>query len=234
MLKVEDLTIQFGGLTAVENFNLFIDKEEVVGLIGPNGAGKTSTLRAISSLNKIKNGDILFEGKSIKNMAAYKLVELGISHVPEGRKIFSDLTVMENLELGAYRRKDKEQVKLDYENIFEKFPILRERKKQLAGTLSGGEQQMLAIGRALMNRPKLILLDEPSMGLAPLIVKNIFKIIEEINKGGTTVLLVEQNANMALSIAHRAYVLETGSIVLEGEGKEIMNNVEIKEAYLGK
>lgn len=141
---------------------------------------------------------------------------------------------MENLELGAYRRKDKEQVKLDYENIFEKFPILRERKKQLAGTLSGGEQQMLAIGRALMNRPKLILLDEPSMGLAPLIVKNIFKIIKEINKGGTTVLLVEQNANMALSIAHRAYVLETGSIVLEGEGKEIMNNAEIKEAYLGK
>lgn len=234
MLKVSNLDLFYGGIHALKGINLEVKKGEIVTLIGANGAGKTSTLRAISSLNKIKNGDILFEGKSIKNMAAYKLVELGISHVPEGRKIFSDLTVMENLELGAYRRKDKEQVKLDYENIFEKFPILRERKKQLAGTLSGGEQQMLAIGRALMNRPKLILLDEPSMGLAPLIVKNIFKIIEEINKGGTTVLLVEQNANMALSIAHRAYVLETGSIVLEGEGKEIMNNVEIKEAYLGK
>lgn len=234
MLKVSNLDLFYGGIHALKGINLEVKKGEIVTLIGANGAGKTSTLRAISSLNKIKNGDILFEGKSIKNMAAYKLVELGISHVPEGRKIFSDLTVMENLELGAYRRKDKEQVKLDYESIFEKFPILRERKKQLAGTLSGGEQQMLAIGRALMNRPKLILLDEPSMGLAPLIVKNIFKIIEEINKGGTTVLLVEQNANMALSIAHRAYVLETGSIVLEGEGKEIMNNVEIKEAYLGK
>lgn len=234
MLKVSNLDLFYGGIHALKGINLEVKKGEIVTLIGANGAGKTSTLRAISSLNKIKNGDILFEGKSIKNMAAYKLVELGISHVPEGRKIFSDLTVMENLELGAYRRKNKEQVKLDYESIFEKFPILRERKKQLAGTLSGGEQQMLAIGRALMNRPKLILLDEPSMGLAPLIVKNIFKIIEEINKGGTTVLLVEQNANMALSIAHRAYVLETGSIVLEGEGKEIMNNVEIKEAYLGK
>lgn len=234
MLKVSNLDLFYGGIHALKGIDLEVKKGEIVTLIGANGAGKTSTLRAISSLNKIKNGDILFEGKSIKNMAAYKLVELGISHVPEGRKIFSDLTVMENLELGAYRRKDKEQVKLDYESIFEKFPILRERKKQLAGTLSGGEQQMLAIGRALMNRPKLILLDEPSMGLAPLIVKNIFKIIKEINKGGTTVLLVEQNANMALSIAHRAYVLETGSIVLEGEGKEIMNNVEIKEAYLGK
>lgn len=234
MLQVKNLDLFYGGIHALKGINLEVKEGEIVTLIGANGAGKTSTLRAISSLNKIKNGDILFEGKSIKNMAAYKLVELGISHVPEGRKIFSDLTVMENLELGAYRRKDKEQVKLDYENIFEKFPILRERKKQLAGTLSGGEQQMLAIGRALMNRPKLILLDEPSMGLAPLIVKNIFKIIEEINKGGTTVLLVEQNANMALSIAHRAYVLETGSIVLEGEGKEIMNNAEVKEAYLGK
>lgn len=234
MLRVKNLDLFYGGIHALKGINLEVKEGEIVTLIGANGAGKTSTLRAISSLNKIKNGDILFEGKSIKNMAAYKLVELGISHVPEGRKIFSDLTVMENLELGAYRRKDKEQVKLDYENIFEKFPILRERKKQLAGTLSGGEQQMLAIGRALMNRPKLILLDEPSMGLAPLIVKNIFKIIKEINKGGTTVLLVEQNANMALSIAHRAYVLETGSIVLEGEGKEIMNNAEIKEAYLGK
>lgn len=234
MLKVSNLDLFYGGIHALKNISLEVKKGEIVTLIGANGAGKTSTLRAISSLSKIKNGEIIFEGKSIKNISAYKLVELGINHVPEGRKIFSELTVMENLELGAYRRNDKNQIKSDYEMIFEKFPILKERRKQLAGTLSGGEQQMLAIGRALMNRPKLILLDEPSMGLAPLIVKNIFEIIKEINKGGTTVLLVEQNANMALSIANRAYVLETGSIVLEGEGKEIMNNVEIKEAYLGK
>lgn len=234
MLKISNLDLFYGGIHALKNINLEVKRGEIVTLIGANGAGKTSTLRAISSLSKIKNGEIIFEGKSIKNISAYKLVELGINHVPEGRKIFSELTVMENLELGAYRRKDKNQIKSDYEMVFKKFPILKERKKQLAGTLSGGEQQMLAIGRALMNRPKLILLDEPSMGLAPLIVKNIFEIIKEINKGGTTVLLVEQNANMALSIANRAYVLETGSIVLEGEGKEIMNNVEIKEAYLGK
>lgn len=234
MLKISNLDLFYGGIHALKNINLEVKRGEIVTLIGANGAGKTSTLRAISSLSKIKNGEIIFEGKSIKNISAYKLVELGINHVPEGRKIFSELTVMENLELGAYRRKDKNQIKSDYEMVFKKFPILKERRKQLAGTLSGGEQQMLAIGRALMNRPKLILLDEPSMGLAPLIVKNIFEIIKEINKGGTTVLLVEQNANMALSIANRAYVLETGSIVLEGEGKEIMNNVEIKEAYLGK
>lgn len=234
MLKLIDIDLFYDGIHALKGINLEVNQGEIVTLIGANGAGKTSTLRAISCLNKIKNGDIIFEGKSIKNMPAYKLVDLGISHVPEGRKIFLDLTVMENLELGAYRRKDKEQIKLDYEMVFEKFPILKERKKQLAGTLSGGEQQMLAIGRALMNRPKLILLDEPSMGLAPLIVKNIFEIIKEINRGGTTVLLVEQNANIALSIASRAYVLETGYITLEGNGKEILNNSRVKEAYLGK
>lgn len=234
MLKLIDIDLFYDGIHALKGINLEVNQGEIVTLIGANGAGKTSTLRAISCLNKIKNGDIIFEGKSIKNMPAYKLVDLGISHVPEGRKIFLDLTVMENLELGAYRRKDKDQIKLDYEMVFEKFPILKERKKQLAGTLSGGEQQMLAIGRALMNRPKLILLDEPSMGLAPLIVKNIFEIIKEINRGGTTVLLVEQNANIALSIASRAYVLETGYITLEGNGKEILNNSRVKEAYLGK
>lgn len=234
MLKLIDIDLFYDGIHALKGINLEVNQGEIVTLIGANGAGKTSTLRTISCLNKIKNGDIIFEGKSIKNMPAYKLVDLGISHVPEGRKIFLDLTVMENLELGAYRRKDKDQIKLDYEMVFEKFPILKERKKQLAGTLSGGEQQMLAIGRALMNRPKLILLDEPSMGLAPLIVKNIFEIIKEINRGGTTVLLVEQNANIALSIASRAYVLETGYITLEGNGKEILNNSRVKEAYLGK
>ncbi|MGL5615450.1 MAG: ABC transporter ATP-binding protein [Sarcina sp.] len=234
MLKVKNLDLFYDGIHALKDINLEVNKGEIVTLIGANGAGKTSTLRAISALSKIKNGDIEFEGKSIKNIPTYKLVELGISHVPEGRKIFSNLTVMENLELGAYKRKDKENIKADYEMVFEKFPRLKERRKQLAGTLSGGEQQMLAIGRALMNRPKLILLDEPSMGLAPIIVKGIFEIIKEINKTGTTVLLVEQNANMALSIANRAYVLETGTIVLQGEGKEIMNNAEIKEAYLGK
>lgn len=234
MLKVKNLNVYYGGIYALKNVNLEINQGEIVTLIGANGAGKTSTLRAISGLIPYKSGIIEFKGKALKGVPAYKLVYEGMGHVPEGRKIFANLTVMENLELGAYSRKDKHKVKEEYASIFEKFPRLEERKLQLAGTLSGGEQQMLAIGRALMSKPELLLLDEPSMGLAPIIVKGIFEIIKEINQGGTTILLVEQNANMALSIAHRAYVLETGNIVTSGAAKDLMNNEDIKKAYLGE
>lgn len=234
MLKVKDLNVYYGGIHALKDINMVINKGEIVTLIGANGAGKTSTLRAISGLIPYKNGAIEFKGKRIKGIPAHKLVYQGMGHVPEGRKIFANLTVMENLQLGAYSRKDKANVKQEYMSIFEKFPRLEERKLQRAGTLSGGEQQMLAIGRALMSRPELLLLDEPSMGLAPIVVKGIFEIIKEINKGGTTILLVEQNANMALSIAQRAYVLETGNIVTSGVADELLNNDEIKKAYLGE
>ena len=233
-LVIKDLNLYYGGIHALKDINLKVMEGEIITLIGANGAGKTSTLRAISGLEKIKSGSIIFDGRPINEVEAHKLVAGGLSHVPEGRKIFGNLTVMENLELGAYLRKDKEEVKKDYELIFEKFPILKERVKQNAGTLSGGQQQMLAIGRALMNRPKMLLLDEPSMGLAPIVVKQIFDTIVEINKTGTTILLVEQNANMALSIADRAYVLETGSVVLEGDAKELMKNDKIRAAYLGE
>lgn len=233
-LVIKDLNLYYGGIHALKDINLKVMEGEIITLIGANGAGKTSTLRAISGLEKIKSGNITFDGKPINEVEAHKLVAGGLSHVPEGRKIFGNLTVMENLELGAYLRKDKQEVKKDYELIFEKFPILKERIKQNAGTLSGGQQQMLAIGRALMNRPKMLLLDEPSMGLAPMVVKQIFDTIVEINKTGTTILLVEQNANMALSIADRAYVLETGSVVLEGDAKELMKNDKIRAAYLGE
>ncbi len=199
----------------------------------PEGAGKTSTLRAISGLEPIKSGTISYKASPINKVPAHKIVSLGLSHVPEGRKIFANLTVLENLELGAYLRKDKE-IQKDMEMVFSKFPRLKEREKQQAGTLSGGEQQMLAIGRALMNRPEMLILDEPSMGLAPLVVKDIFNTIVEINKSGTTILLVEQNANMALSIADRAYVLETGKIVLSGDAKELLEDDSIKSAYLGE
>lgn len=234
MLKVKDLNVYYGGIHALKDINMVINKGEIVTLIGANGAGKTSTLRAISGLIPYKNGAIEFKGKPIKGTPAHKLVYQGMGHVPEGRKIFANLSVMENLQLGAYSRKDKANVKQEYMSIFEKFPRLEERKLQRAGTLSGGEQQMLAIGRALMSRPELLLLDEPSMGLAPIVVKGIFEIIKEINKGGTTILLVEQNANMALSIAQRAYVLETGNIVTSGVADELLNNDEIKKAYLGE
>lgn len=233
-LVIKDLNLYYGGIHALKDINLKVMEGEIITLIGANGAGKTSTLRAISGLEKIKSGSITFDGKPINEVEAHKLVAGGLSHVPEGRKIFGNLTVMENLELGAFLRKDKEEVKKDYELIFDKFPILKERIKQNAGTLSGGQQQMLAIGRALMNRPKMLLLDEPSMGLAPMVVKQIFDTIVEINKTGTTILLVEQNANMALSIADRAYVLETGSVVLEGDAKELMKNDKIRAAYLGE
>lgn len=233
MLKIDGLNVNYGAIHALHDISIHVKVGEIVTLIGANGAGKTSILRAISGLIPIKSGSINFEGKPIHNTESYKLSKLGIAHVPEGRRIFSNMSVMENLELGAYIRKDKSQIAKDYEMVFDKFPRLKERIKQMAGTLSGGEQQMLAMGRALMVRPRILLLDEPSMGLAPLVVRNIFSIIEEINKSGTTVLLVEQNAHMALSIANRAYVLETGKIVLEGDSKELLTNDSIRSAYLG-
>ena len=234
ILDVNDLNVYYGGIHAIKNISFNIKKGEIVSLIGANGAGKTSTLHAISGLVPIKSGEISLNGENVTNIEAHKLVSLGMAHVPEGRRIFTELTVLENLEMGAYTRNDTEQIKEDINHMFTLFPRLAERKKQLAGTMSGGEQQMLAMARALMSSPSLLLLDEPSMGLAPLHVQEIFNIIERINKEeNVTVLLVEQNANMALSIADRGYVLETGKIILEGTGKELLSNPEIKKAYLG-
>lgn len=233
MLKIEDINVYYGNIQALRGVSMDINKGEIVTLIGANGAGKSTLLKTISGLLKPKQGKILFEGESIGGKAAQSIVKLGISHVPEGRRVFANMTVEENLELGAFLRKDKAGIKQDLGKVYTLFPRLLERVKQQSGTLSGGEQQMLAMGRALMARPRLLLLDEPSMGLAPLLVKQIFNIVEEINKGGTTILLVEQNANLALSIADRAYVVETGSIVLSGEAEELTASEEIKKAYLG-
>lgn len=233
MLKVDNIDIFYGGIHAIKGISLDVAEGEIVTLIGANGAGKSTTLRAISGLLRPKQGSINFMGTDITNMPAHDIVALGLCQVPEGRRIFANMTVMENLDMGAYLRKDKESLEADYEDVFKKFPRLLERKKQLAGTLSGGEQQMLAMGRALMGRPKLLLLDEPSMGLAPLLVKEIFYIIKEINESGTTVLLVEQNAHMALSIAHKAYVLETGRITISGPAEELAASESIRKAYLG-
>lgn len=233
MLEIKNLNVHYGVIHALKDVSLTVNKGEIVTLIGANGAGKTTTLRTISGLNKATSGEILLEGKEITNITAPQRVAMNISQVPEGRRIFPAMSVLENLELGAYLRKDKAEIKKDIENTYELFPILRDRKKQTAGTLSGGEQQMLAMGRALMSRPKILLLDEPSMGLAPLLVKEIFNIIKNINEAGTTILLVEQNAKMALSIANRAYVIETGSIVMSGSGTELANSEEIQKAYLG-
>lgn len=233
MLEIKNLDVYYGVIHALKDISIQVNEGEIVTLIGANGAGKTTTLRTISGLIKPKNGTILFNGENIKDINAQEIVKKGLSHVPEGRHVFPDMTVLENLELGAYLRRDKKNIKEDMAKVYSRFPILEKRLRQNAGTLSGGEQQMLAIGRALMSRPKLLLMDEPSMGLAPLLVKEIFSIIEDINKQGTTILLVEQNAHMALSIAHRAYVLETGSIVLKGTGKELAQSEEIKKAYLG-
>ena len=234
ILNVNDLNVYYGGIHAIKNISFQIKKGEIVSLIGANGAGKTSTLHAISGLVPTKSGEISLSGENVTNIDAYKLVSRGMAHVPEGRRIFTELTVLENLEMGAFTRNDTDQIKKDMEHMFSLFPRLAERKKQLAGTMSGGEQQMLAMARALMSNPSLLLLDEPSMGLAPLLVQEIFNIIVRINKEeNVTVLLVEQNANMALSIADRGYVLETGKIILEGTGKELLTNPEIKKAYLG-
>ncbi len=233
MLEIKELHISYGAIKAVRGISFFVEEGEIVTLIGANGAGKSTTLRTISGLETAAKGSIDFMGKSITNMEPHKIVELGISHVPEGRRIFSNLSIMDNLRLGANLRKDKDGIKKDLKRVFELFPILEKRQNQLAGTLSGGEQQMLAVGRALMTKGKLMLLDEPSMGLAPMIVENIFSIIKEINNQGTTILLIEQNAYMALGIANRAYVLETGNIVLSGDASKLAENDEIRKAYLG-
>lgn len=233
MLKIENLQLNYGVIKALKGITLEVNQGEIVTLIGANGAGKTSTLKAISRIEKISGGSIYFDGKDISSMDAQDIVKIGISHVPEGRHVFSEMSVLENLQLGAYLRKDKDGIAEDLKKVYERFPVLKERSKQSAGTLSGGEQQMLAMGRALMAKPKILLLDEPSMGLAPILVKEIFSIIEDIKKQGTTVLLVEQNARMAMSIADRVYVMESGSIVLNGSGEELMNSEEIQKAYLG-
>ncbi len=233
MLEVKDINVYYGAIHAIKGISLAVEEGEIVTLIGANGAGKSTTLRTISGLLKPKTGAINFLGNNIAGMPAHKIVREGISQVPEGRRIFAEMTVQENLELGAFTRNDTAEIQNDFKMVFKRFPRLEERKFQLAGTLSGGEQQMLAMGRALMSRPKLLLLDEPSMGLAPLLIKEIFNIIADINKTGTTVLLVEQNANMALSIANRAYVLETGRITISGDAKELAASEDIRKAYLG-
>ena len=233
MLKVDNIDVYYGAIHAIKGISIEVPKGEIVTLVGSNGAGKSTTLRTISGLMKPKNGTILFEDKNIVGVPAHKIVGMGLCQVPEGRHVFANMSVMENLELGAYLRNDKDGIARDLEDVFKKFPRLLERKDQISGTLSGGEQQMLAMGRALMSRPRLLLLDEPSMGLAPLLVKEIFNIIKEINASGTTVLLVEQNANMALSIADKAYVLETGRIALAGTAQELASSEAVRKAYLG-
>ena len=234
MLNIINYTKTYGDKKAVNNLSLHIAPGEIYGFIGHNGAGKTTILHTITGLVEAKSGTVEFEGKNITKMPGHKIVTLGMAHVPEGRRVFAELSVLENLKMGAYTRKDKNEIAQSLEMVYKRFPRLEERKNQLAGTLSGGEQQMLAMGRALMSHPKIILMDEPSMGLSPIFVNEIFDIIQEVSKSGTTVLLVEQNAKKALSIADRAYVLETGNIVLEGSAEELMNNDAIKKAYLGE
>lgn len=233
ILRIADLNVYYGAIHALKGISLEVHQGEIVTLIGANGAGKSTTLRTISGLIAPKSGAVDFEGQGIAGLGAHDIVRRGISQVPEGRRIFADMTVLENLELGAFIRNDKDGIASDMEMVFTRFPRLKERISQQAGTLSGGEQQMLAMGRALMSRPRLLLLDEPSMGLAPLLIKEIFSIIVDINKAGTTILLVEQNANMALSIASRAYVLETGRITLSGSAKDLAASEEVRKAYLG-
>lgn len=234
MLEVKDLEVYYGMIQAIKGVSFEVNQGEVIALIGANGAGKTTILHTITGLMAPKKGSVLFEGKDITKIPAHKIVSLGMAHVPEGRRVFADLSVYENLKMGAYTRKDKEEIEKSLDRVYERFPRLKERKNQLAGTLSGGEQQMLAMGRALMSQPKIILMDEPSMGLSPILVNEIFDIIQEVSKSGTTVLLVEQNAKKALSIADRAYVLETGKIVLDGKAETLLNDDSIKKAYLGE
>lgn len=234
MLKVTDLNVYYGVIHALKGVSFEVNKGEVIALIGANGAGKTTILHTITGLLQAKSGSVDFEGHDLLKTPSHKIVSMGIAHVPEGRRIFQQLSVLENLKLGAFTRKDKSEIEADIKKVYERFPRLEERKNQVAGTLSGGEQQMLAMGRALMSKPEIILMDEPSMGLSPLLVSEIFNIIESIKKSGTTVLLVEQNAKKALSVADRAYVLETGKIVLSGDAKELMNNESVKKAYLGE
>jgi branched-chain amino acid transport system ATP-binding protein len=233
VLQVEDLNVYYGAIHALQGISFHVDEGEIVTLIGANGAGKSTTLRTVSGLLRPRTGTVRFKGADITTTPAEQIVRLGISQVPEGRRIFAPLTVRENLMMGAYTRSDPAEIEASLQTVFQSFPRLKERIGQLGGTLSGGEQQMLATGRGLMSRPTLLLLDEPSMGLSPILVEEIFRIIVEINKRGTSILLVEQNAQMALSIAHRAYVLETGRIVLEGKASEIAENPQVKSAYLG-
>lgn len=232
MLKIENLSVSYGGIKALRNISLEVPEGQIVTLIGANGAGKSTTLRSVVGLVKANEGKIEFNGKNILNLPTNKIIEQGITLVPEGRRVFPDLTVLENIKIGAYLRND--DLNGDIEWVYSLFPRLKERSWQLAGTLSGGEQQMLAVARALMSHPKLLMMDEPSLGLAPLVIRDIFNIIQEINKQGVTILLIEQNANMALKIAHTAYVLETGNITLSGSGAELLENEAVKEAYLGK
>ncbi len=234
LLEIRDTEVFYGVIQAIKGISFDVNEGEVIALIGANGAGKTTILHTITGLLQPKKGSITFDGKDITKVPAHKIVSMGMAHVPEGRRVFSQLSVYENLKMGAYTRKDKAEIEESLEMVYGKFPRLEERKNQLAGTLSGGEQQMLAMGRALMSHPKIVLMDEPSMGLSPIFVEEIFKIIEEVSASGTTVLLVEQNAKKALGIANRAYVLETGNIVLDGDAKELMNNETVKKAYLGE
>lgn len=234
MLEVRDLEVYYGVIQAIRGVSFDVDQGDIVALIGANGAGKTTILHTITGLLSAKSGKITYEGREITRIPGYKLVNMGIAHVPEGRRVFSTLTVLQNLKMGAYTRKNKEENESTLKMIYSRFPRLEERKNQLAGTLSGGEQQMLAMGRALMSHPRMIVMDEPSMGLSPIYVNEIFDIIQKINGDGTTVLLVEQNAKKALSIAAKAYVLETGSVVLNGDAGELMNNAQVKKAYLSE
>lgn len=234
MLEVKDLKVNYGMIQAIKGVSFHVEEGEVIALIGANGAGKTTILHTITGLLAPKEGSVMFEGTDITKIPAHKIVSMGMAHVPEGRRVFANLTVLQNLKMGAYTRKDKAEIQETLEMIYKRFPRLEERQNQLAGTLSGGEQQMLAMGRALMSHPKIILMDEPSMGLSPIYVNEIFQIIQDVSKSGTTVLLVEQNAKKALSIADRAYVLETGNIVLEGRASTLLDNDDIKKAYLGE
>ncbi len=234
MLEIKDLSVNYGVIAALKGISFEVNEGEVIALIGANGAGKTTTLHTITGLLPAKTGSIVFNGVELTKTPAHKIVEMGIAHVPEGRRIFQHLTVLDNLKLGAYTRKDKDGIASDLQMVYERFPRLAERKSQVAGTLSGGEQQMLAMGRALMSRPKIIVMDEPSMGLSPILVSEIFDIIKSIRESGTTVLLVEQNAKKALAISDRAYVLETGKIVLSGKASDLINDESVKKAYLGE
>ncbi|MFQ7309896.1 MAG: ABC transporter ATP-binding protein [Mediterraneibacter sp.] len=234
MLEVKDLEVYYGVIQAIKGVSFQVNQGEVIALIGANGAGKTTILHTITGLLAPKKGSVMFEGKEITKVPAHKIVSMGMAHVPEGRRVFAELSVYENLKMGAYTRKDRAEIDESLQNVYKRFPRLEERKNQMAGTLSGGEQQMLAMGRALMSKPKIILMDEPSMGLSPILVNEIFDIIQAVSESGTTVLLVEQNAKKALSIADRAYVLETGNIVLEGKAKDLLENDSIKKAYLGE
>lgn len=234
MLEIKDIEVFYGMIQAIKGVSFEVNEGEVIALIGANGAGKTTILHSITGLIAPKKGEILFEGQDITSTPAHKIVSMGMAHVPEGRRVFAQLTVLENLKMGAFTRKDKDEIEESMIRVYKRFPRLEERKNQMAGTLSGGEQQMLAMGRALMSRPRIILMDEPSMGLSPIFVNEIFDIIREVSEGGTTVLLVEQNAKKALAIADRAYVLETGKIVLDGKAEELLNDDSVKKAYLGE